>query len=98
MSGFAYYVYYRIRPEVAANARERVRSAQAELAAARGVCARLLVKRGEPELWMEVYDGVSDTLAFEQALAAAVERHHLLDALRPGTARHVECFGEPRCA
>ncbi len=99
MSGLAYYVYYRVQSGADAGTRERVRAAQTELAAAMAVPPRLLVKREEPELWMEVYEGITDSVGFERALAAAVERHRLLDVLQPGSARHVECFTvPPECA
>ena len=98
MSRLAYYVYYRVRAD-ATGARERVRAMQAELAATLEVSVRLLVKRGEPELWMEVYEDVADSGDFEQALAAAVERHQLREVLRPDNVRHVECFTvPPECA
>lgn len=99
MSRLTYYVYYRVQAGAAAGTRERVRAAQAELAAALHVPVQLFVKRGEPEVWMEVYEDVTDAIGFERALATAVERHRLLDGLRPGSTRHVECFTvAPECA
>jgi Domain of unknown function (DUF4936) len=92
----AYYVYYRIAPGV--DAGDRVRAAQAEVVAAMPSSARLLIKRGEPDLWMEVYEGVTDADRFERLLAAAVERHGLAQLTRPGSARKIECFVVPECA
>jgi hypothetical protein len=94
----AYFVYYRVTPGVDAHARDRVRAAQAEVAAALGIAARLLTKRDEPELWMEVYEGITDADVFERALAASVEHHELAKLARPGTVRKVECFVVPKCA
>jgi hypothetical protein len=94
----AYYVYYRVAPGVDTHARDRVRAAQAEVTAALGIAARLLTKRDEAELWMEVYEGITDADVFERALAASAERHELAMLARPGTVRKVECFVIPECA
>jgi hypothetical protein len=93
-----YYVYYRVAPGVDVAARDRVRAAQAEIRAALAIAVRLLTKRDEPELWMEVYEGVTDADGFERMLAASVERHALAQLLRPGTVRKTECFVVPACA
>jgi hypothetical protein len=98
VSQLAYYVYYRIASDVDRCARDRVRAAQAELTAALGISARLLSKRDEPDLWMEVYEGVTDAAAFEHALALSVERYELAQLARPGTVRKMECFVVPECA
>ena len=49
-----------------------------------------LVRRDDPRTWMEIYEHVHDTRAFEAALAAAVLRHGV-DAHVPD-GRHVESF------
>jgi hypothetical protein len=95
---FAYYVYYRIAPAASAQARDAVRKAQFEVADATGAAARLLVGHGEPDLWMEVYEDVTDTSAFELALAGAVERYQLSTLLAGGAQRKVEIFVDARCA
>jgi hypothetical protein len=94
----AYYVYYRVAPGIGASARDRVRAAQADITAATSVANRLLTKRDEPDLWMEVYEGVADAGSFEHALAAAVDKHGLDRILRSGTVRKIECFVVPPCA
>jgi hypothetical protein len=93
----AYYVYYRVAPGVDARAHDQVRTAQADITATMPISARLLAKRDEPDLWMEVYEGVTDADGFELALAASVERHGLAQLVRPGTARKIECFVVPPC-
>ena len=98
MPKFAYYIYYRVVPGAAVAARDRVRAAQADIATALPVCARLLEKHEEPDLWMEVYEGIDDAGAFERALLAAVERHDLHRLLLPGASRKIECFVVPPCA
>lgn len=98
MTQFAYYVYYRIAPAADARALDAVRKAQMEVAAATGAAARLLFRHNEPDLWMEVYECVTDTGDFERALASAVERHQLPNWLAAGANRKIEIFVESRCA
>ena len=90
-----YYVYYRVtEPQ---QARIVVRSMQAQLHVRSGVRGRLLTKRDEPGLWMEVYEGVNDALAFEAELDRLIGAMKLEVFLEPGSRRHTECFEEP-CA
>lgn len=90
-----YYVYYRVtRPQQAGIA---VRRMQADLLASSGVRGRLLTKRDEPGLWMEVYEGVNDAPAFEAELDRLIAASKLDGFLEPGSRRHTECFEEP-CA
>jgi hypothetical protein len=95
---FAYYVYYRVIEGEDVGMATAVRAAQAEITATIGIAARLLARRDEPDLWMEVYEGVTDADGFERALAACVERHELAKLARPGTVRTTECFVVPECA
>jgi hypothetical protein len=90
-----YYVYYRVtQPQQAGIA---VRGMQSELLLRSGVRGRLLSKRDEPGLWMEVYEGVNDAPAFEAELDRLVAVMKLEDFLESGGRRHTECFEEP-CA
>ena len=86
-----YYVYYRVEGE-AAEAEAAVRGAQARLACRTGVRGRLLRKRGEPAVWMEVYEEVDKGDAFEHALAQLVSEAELEVWLPAGESRHLECF------
>lgn len=88
----AYYIYYRVDPARAAMAEARVRELQMALDCRTGVAGRLLKKRGEPHLWMEVYEEVEDPARFEETLARLVEEKGLRDLLAPGSERRVECF------
>ena len=91
----SYFVYYRVtQPQLASIA---VRGMQAELLASSGVSGRLLFKRDEPGLWMEVYEGVHDALAFEAELDRLIAVMKLEGFLEPGSRRHTECF-EDSCA
>lgn len=84
-----YYIWYR----VSADERETetvIRHMMARLACRSGVSGRLLKKREEPRLWMEVYEGVADPAAFERLLAAAVDEFDVEMFCERG--RHSECF------
>lgn len=98
MAHLAYYVYYRVSPGADARAMRAVRAAQAEVAAATGTQVRLLTKRDEPDLWMEVYETIADATAFERELAAAVARYQLSKLLLAGTDRKTEIFRDAPCA
>jgi hypothetical protein len=89
------YIYYRVAgaaDRIAADAAddviERVRHAT-------GVAGRRLVRRDEPDLWMEIYEGIADAGAFTTALDAAVVASGLPTRLAPGERRHVEWFRDP---
>lgn len=87
MSCSELYVYYKLRPEQAAEAGERIAAQRCELPA--GVTLRLLqrdaddVKAADLLTWMEIYQGASaqDLALAERAVAAALapciegERH-----------------------
>ncbi len=89
---YSYYVYYRIAPDRAADGEKAVLQLLDAVKQATGVSGRLLKKRSEPALWMEVYEHVRDDAKFESELAAAVSRLKLQSYLQADTARRVECF------
>jgi len=88
----SYYIYYRIDPARSEACGVKVRALLADVHAKTGIRGRLLTKRGEPNLWMEIYEGVSDEAGFEWELADAVGRHGIQGFLQPHTTRHTECF------
>jgi hypothetical protein len=90
-----YYVYYRVTQAQQAGA--AVRDMQSQLLVRSGVRGRLLIKRDEPGLWMEVYEGVNYAPAFEAELDRLIAATKLEGFLAPGSRRHTECFEEP-CA
>lgn len=92
---YSFYIYYRVDPPKAAACEPRIRELLAAVRTATGVQGRLMAKRGEPDLWMEVYEGVSDDAKFEWELAEIAGRLKIQDFLQDGTTRHVECFQEP---
>ncbi len=88
----SFYIYYRIDPATSAQCERRIRELFAEVRKATGVSGELMKKRGESNLWMEVYNNVADDAKFEWELAEAAGRLHISEFLMPGTPRHVECF------
>jgi hypothetical protein len=90
----AYYVYYRVEPRREADARQRVQSVLAQVRRDCGVAGRVLRKRDEPNLWMEVYEAVEEHLVFEAALDRAAAATRIAEVLAAGSARKVECFRE----
>jgi hypothetical protein len=90
----AFYVYYRIDPQAAVRARVQVDTLLDRVHQRCGVRGRLLTKRGEPNLWMEVYENVVDAARFESALRAEAAALGLEALLLSGGERKVECFQE----
>lgn len=88
----AYYIYYRVEPAKTSACEPRIRELLAALRKATGIQGRLMKKRGEPNLWMEIYEGVSDAAKFEWELADAAGRLKVQEFLLPGSPRHLECF------
>jgi len=93
---FSYYIYYRVAR--ADEARARVARMQRSLRERLAISGRVLAKRDEPLLWMEVYEGVVDAEAFESLLATLVNEVELSGVLARGSARKVECFEDAPCA
>jgi len=89
---YSYYIYYRIAPEKAEACERKTKELFAAVKETTGVAGRLLKKRGEPLLWMEIYENVSDEAKFEWELADIADRLKIKDELVPDTTRHVECF------
>lgn len=90
----SYYIYYRVDATKASECAARVGELFAAMRHTTGVGGRLLKKRGEPLLWMEIYENVGDEAQFEWQLAAAVSRLQFQECLQAASARHAECFTE----
>lgn len=86
---FHYYVWYRVGADEA-GAELAVRTLLARLACRTGIPGRLLKKRDESRLWMEVYEGVSDAATFERRLAQALDEFDV-EMFLDGP-RRTECF------
>jgi hypothetical protein len=89
---YSYYIYYRVDPSRVAAAEPRIKHLLNAVEKTTGTAGRLLKKRGEPNLWMEVYENVADEAKFERELAAAVNQLKPSEFLEPGNGRHLECF------
>lgn len=89
---YCYYIYYRVQAGQSAELEQRVRDMQNSVRQNAGVVGRLLKKHQEPLLWMEVYEDIGDSTAFERALADAVSKFRLHQFLVPGSKRTTECF------
>jgi hypothetical protein len=85
-----YYIYYRVNEKDAGEAELLVRAMQARLACRSGVAGRLLKKRDEPGLWMEVYENVAEPERFERLLDQAAAEYDL--AMFIDGPRKLECF------
>ena len=92
---FSFYIYYRVAPEKSGACEPLVRSLLAAVRETTGIQGRFLKKHDEPNLWMEVYEGITDEAKFEWELAETAGRLKIQDFLLVGTTRHVECFQEP---
>ncbi len=85
-----YYIYYRVSANTADEAETLVRSMQARLACRSGIGGKLLKKRDNPGLWMEIYENVGEAKRFERLLVQAVDEFDL-DMFLDGP-RHIERF------
>jgi hypothetical protein len=89
---FSYYIYYRVAQP--GDASLAVSKLQTAIRKRFGIEGRVLQKRDEPSLWMEIYEGVADAAAFEVALASLVEDLDFSRMLAAGSTRKAECFEE----
>ncbi len=88
----SYYVYYRVAAAHAEAARHAVAAMLRRLEQRTAVSGRLLRRQDEPLLWMEVYEGVRDTEAFDAVLAELLDASKLAALLAPGATRKTERF------
>lgn len=89
---YSYYIYYRVAPDKAENCELRVLELMTALKERTGIAGRLLRKRSEPHLWMEIYENVRDDAKFELEFEQACTEFKLGECLQEGSARRRECF------
>jgi hypothetical protein len=89
---YSYFIYYRVASDRATACEARVLELFSALKPVTGVSCRLLKKRSEPLLWMEVYENVRDDAKFELELEHAVAQLHVQECLQEGSTRRLECF------
>jgi hypothetical protein len=89
---YSYYIYYKVAPAQAQSCEARVLELFSALKQATGIAGRLLKKRSEPLLWMEVYDNVRDDAKFELELEQASAHLAIAQCLQEDSVRRLECF------
>jgi hypothetical protein len=89
---YSYFIYYRVSADRAQACEARVLDLFSTLKQATNVSGRLLRKRREPLLWMEIYENVRDDAKFELELEQATTQLKLNECLPEGETRHSECF------
>ena len=87
-----YYVYYRVDPNDTPTLETLVASMQSRLKCQTGVVGRLLKKREDPLLWMEIYENVENPAQFEDALSRIVDKFEIEMFLAGYASRKIECF------
>ena len=88
----SYYVYYRVANDSAAAAHDVVATMLRMLERRTAVSGRLMQRQDEPLLWMEAYEGVRNSRAFEATLAELLKANDFAAFLAPGSSRSVERF------
>ena len=89
---YSYFIYYRVAADRAETCEARVLELFSALKAATNITGRLLHKRSDPLLWMEVYENVRDDAKFELELEHATVQLKLSECLQEGVTRRSECF------
>jgi hypothetical protein len=89
VQGLQYYVYYKIDASRVEEARSKVAALFREIHSATGIQGQWQRRRDDPGTFMETYLGVTDTVAFERSLNAALEKTGFADL---GIARITEIF------
>lgn len=84
-----YYIWYRVTADDRTT-ETAIRGMMARLACRTGIPGRLMKKRGEPGLWMEIYQDIADADLFARRLAQAVDEFDVEMFIDGG--RHTECF------
>ena len=89
---YSYYIYYRVAADQAQGCESRVLELFSAIKQATNISGRLLRKRSEPLLWMEVYENVRDDAKFELELKQASAQLKINECVQEGSTRRAECF------
>lgn len=89
---YSYYIYYRVAPNRAESCESKVLELFSAIKEATNVAGRLLKKRSDPLLWMEIYENVRDDAKFELELEQAATQLKLAECMQEGSTRRIECF------
>ena len=87
-----YYIYFRIPAERAAAIETAIHHLQLAIKEQLGINGRLLKKRDEPNLWMEVYENLPEHSGFEDVLERLEAQIGIAELLGANEKRHIECF------
>lgn len=87
-----YYIYYRVDAAYTLEASAAVKQIQYEIEAHFSVAGRLLKKRNEPLLWMEIYENVASSEEFETVLNTAEIKSEIKRFMQENEQRKIECF------
>jgi hypothetical protein len=94
-SSVHFYIYYRIAPPHAAEARDALAGVMQALEKQFAVTGRLLCAQDDAALWMEVYEHVGDPAHFEAAMNKLLGEARFASWVAPGSARRTERFVAP---
>lgn len=95
----SYFVWYRVN-QADNDTETAIRSMMSRLSCRSGVAGRLLKKRDEPRLWMEIYADVADSTGFERLLQQAVDEYDVemfIDGKRCTECFQADAVIEPAC-
>ena len=87
-----FYIYYRIAPPHASEARAALAEIMLALEQRFAVSGRLMRAQDDAALWMEVYESVGDPALFEAAMNKMLGERHFASWLASGSARRTERF------
>ena len=87
-----YYIYYRIDPTQTPAAQAAVQHVFRHVQDTLHIHGVLRRKCGEENLWMEIYEGITDCEKFESILSEAEQQSNVMNTLNTGERRHRECF------
>ena len=91
---WSFYIYYRVDAAKTGACAVAVEYLFDAVQRKTGVRGRVMKKRNEPLLWMEIYENVGDEAKFEWELAEAVAGSGIANLLQSGSGRYIECFSE----
>ncbi len=89
---FSFYIYYKVDLARSSEAQQRSREFIAAVQNATQISGKLMKKRGEPALWMEVYEDIADAAGFETTLKQIAQNINVDEFLQSPAKRHIECF------
>jgi Domain of unknown function (DUF4936) len=89
---YSYYIYYRVGAAQAKACEARVLELFSALKQSTNLAGKLLKKRSDPLLWMEVFENVRDDAKFELELERATSELRIGECLEEGSTRRTECF------